>query len=410
MQIGVVERAPNNGNGIATSLGINGIIGIVIGAVAFVVIVLAITVIIIRRYKHNQDIKLRDAAMKISQEAKGLFNIKASDLNVISKLGEGSFGAVYLGKYKGAHVAIKRLATNVLASQINDFFREAAVMLSLKKHRNIVTTFGMCQEQANFSLVMEFLPNGSLLDLCERTMEEDGEILSERTLWKVLRGVALGMSALASQGVVHRDLAARNILLDADLEPRVSDFGFSRNVGEQAQGKTASTVGPVKWMAPESLSMRVYSEKSDVWSFGCLVYEVVSGQPPFGDEDLLSAAVKVRDNGINTLDAYPPQHKYPEYLEKVMRACFIVDPDARPTFNTLVHIMDEHAPAGVTIPRGPGWLMEDVLSVIQDAPRERRGGKGTGESSEEKTSSIWDSDSDSAQELTKIKTNDMDTV
>jgi serine/threonine protein kinase len=119
-------------------------------------------------------------------------------------------------------------------------------MLSLKRHRNIVSTFGMCQEQANFSMVMEFLPNGSLLDLCQRTMEESGELLTDRTMWKVLRGVALGMSALASQGVVHRDLAARNILLDAELEPRVSDFGFSRNVGEQSQGKTASTVGPVK--------------------------------------------------------------------------------------------------------------------------------------------------------------------
>jgi hypothetical protein len=113
---------------------------------------------------------------------------------------------------------------------------------------------------------------------------------------------------------------------------------------------------------------------------------------------------------MNTLDAYPPQYKYPSYLDQVMKACFIVDPAARPTFETLVHILDEHVPAGVTIQRGPGWMAEDMLAVIQDAPRERRGGKGTGESSEEKTSSIWDSDGDSGQELTRIKTNYIDTV
>lgn len=406
-QIGVIDRTSNGTSSTVTTGGLDtsAVIGIAVAAVAFVVIALAIAVIVVRRYKHNQDIKLRDAAMKISEEAKGLFNIKASELSVISKLGEGSFGAVYLGKYKGQHVAIKRLATNVLANQINDFFREAAVMLSQKKHRNVVHFMGMCQEQANFSMVMEFLPNGDLLGLASRTIDEQGSPLSDRTLWKILRGVALGMAALASQGIVHRDLAARNILLDQELEPRVSDFGFSRNVGDQGQGKTQSSVGPVKWMAPEALRDRTYSEKSDVWSFGCLVYEIVSGQSPFPGEDLLVVAVKVRDTGINCFEASPPAYKYPSYLNDVMKMCFASEPNLRPTFQMLVEFFDTNIPAGLSAPpRGAGWLIEDVLQSVRPS---RRDGKAN-ESSEEK-SSIWEEDS-SGEELTKIKTNYMETV
>jgi serine/threonine protein kinase len=83
-------------------------------------------------------------------------------LEIISKLGEGSFGAVYLGKFRKRHVAIKKLAGSMLSSQVNDFFREASLMLSIPPHRNVVRIFGMCQEMNNFSLVMEFLPSGSL--------------------------------------------------------------------------------------------------------------------------------------------------------------------------------------------------------------------------------------------------------
>lgn len=218
--------------------------------------------------------------MEVTEEMKSLFNVKSAELQILSKLGEGSFGAVYFGKYKGKHVAIKRLAANMMASQVNDFFREASLMLgaarvvdllichsfgypsllALKSHRNVVKIIGMCQEQANFSMVIEFLPNGSLDVLVAQTMEDTNSILSEVDLFRVLRGIALGMAALCSQGVVHRDLAARNILLDAEMEPRISDFGFSRNVGDAGVGKTNSTVGPLRWMSPEAIKDRVRLE------------------------------------------------------------------------------------------------------------------------------------------------------
>jgi serine/threonine protein kinase len=126
----------------------------------------------------------------------------------------------------------------MMSSQVSEFFREASLMLGIKPHKNIVRIFGMCQEATNLSLVMEFLPNGSLDSYLKGTVGA-GEHLPPAMLFKIVRGIARGMAALAAQNIVHRDLAARNVLLDANMEPRIADFGFSRVVDDQEkQGQT----------------------------------------------------------------------------------------------------------------------------------------------------------------------------
>jgi serine/threonine protein kinase len=100
---------------------------------------------------------------------------------------------------------------------------------------------------------------------------KSGKKIPPEVLFRVVRGIARGMAHLASQNIVHRDLAARNILLDANFEPKVSDFGFSRVVGESGQGKTSAAVGPLRWMPPESLRDKEYSEKSDVWAYAITI-------------------------------------------------------------------------------------------------------------------------------------------
>jgi serine/threonine protein kinase len=136
-----------------------------------------------------------------------VFNIRTAELEIISKLGEGSFGSVFLGKWNKRHVAIKKLAASMMAAHVSDFFREASLMLSIPPHKNIVRVYGMCQEMNNFSLVMEFLPNGSL-DAYLANAKADGEKLSPTVIYRIVRGITRGMAHLATQNIIHRDLAA----------------------------------------------------------------------------------------------------------------------------------------------------------------------------------------------------------
>lgn len=145
-------------------------------------------------------------------------------------------------------MAIKKLAANVLSSQVNDFFRESSLMLSIPPSPYVVRQFGMCQELGNMSMIMEFLPNGSLDSFLQK---QGNQPLPEATMYRLVVGISRGMSHLSASRIVHRDLAARNILLDSSLNPKVADFGFSRVVGADQVGKTSTTVGPVRWMAPE---------------------------------------------------------------------------------------------------------------------------------------------------------------
>jgi len=148
----------------------------------------------------------------------------------------------------------------------------------------------------------------------------------------LVKGIAAGMHHLHRENIVHRDLAARNILLDELGTAKISDFGMARVLDGEKGGQTASNIGPIRWMSPESIRYKQYSTKSDVWSFGIVIFEIVARKEPHEDESLLDVGMKIRDNA-----ATPEMPKNtPVLLEQLCRQCWKVDPEARPTFKEVL--------------------------------------------------------------------------
>lgn len=329
-------------------------VGIVAGAVVAVVVVLVavgVVILVIVRRRMRMLKNIAGTTIDVPQEMAQLFNIKSTDLQIIRRLGEGSYGAVFLAKNAaGKMVAVKKLAGTMMASAASDFFREAALMVGIPPHRNVVRVFGLVQEVSNFSLVMEFLPNGALDAFAMKMIHTPGVSWDPIIQYRIVLGAARGMAHLAAQGIVHRDLAARNILLTAHCEPKISDFGMSRVVGSEAQAATKADVGPIRWMAPEGIRERLYSEKSDVFSFGVLLYEMVSGAEPYLDMELLQVAMAVRDQGLTVLSLLPPagsnEDFVPEYIRRLIEQCSHQEPTSRPSFQEIVAWLEQCAPYG----------------------------------------------------------------
>lgn len=170
-------------------------------------------------------------------------------------------------------------------------------------------------------MIMEFCGGGAL----ESYMKNNK--LSPEEKIRMLESIARGIDHLHRNGVIHRDLACRNILVNGSGEAKVADFGMSRLVDKfEQKGTTQSSMGPVKWMAPESLAKREYGAASDTWTFGILVYEFWAEQEPHSGEDMLSVGVKIRDMGFTP--KLPDD--MPEWLQKLCYQCWAYEPFQRP--------------------------------------------------------------------------------
>ncbi|XP_047092875.1 cysteine-rich receptor-like protein kinase 6 [Lolium rigidum] len=194
------------------------------------------------------------------------------------KLGEGGFGAVFQGTLPdGEEIAVKRLSKS--STQGVEELRNELALVAKLKHKNLVRLVGVCLEQQERLLVYEFVPNRSLdkilFDVERREQLDWGKRL------RIIRGVARGLQYLHEDSqlkVVHRDLKPSNVLLDAGMNPKISDFGLARLFGRgQTQGVTSRVIGTYGYMAPEYVMGGNYSVKSDVFSFGVMVLEILTG-------------------------------------------------------------------------------------------------------------------------------------
>uniref|UniRef100_A0A4W4HBH0 receptor protein-tyrosine kinase n=1 Tax=Electrophorus electricus TaxID=8005 RepID=A0A4W4HBH0_ELEEL len=232
---------------------------------------------------------------KSSSQAVPYPTLEWSDIKFQDVIGEGNFGQVLKARIKKdglrMDAAIKRMKEYASKDDHRDFAGELEVLCKLGHHPNIINLLGACEHRGYLYLAIEFAPHGNLLDFLRksRVLETDpafaiahstASTLSSQQLLHFAADVARGMDYLSQKQFIHRDLAARNILVGENFIAKIADFGLSR--GQEVYVKKTMGRLPVRWMAIESLNYSVYTTNSDVWSYGVLLWEVVSlGGTPY---------------------------------------------------------------------------------------------------------------------------------
>lgn len=254
------------------------------------------------------------------------WTIKREEITLQEKIGKGEFGDVRLGTYGNRKVAVKELIKeSSIATQ--KFLTEAKVMTSLQ-HENLVRLLGLVIEEgggngnrSKIFLVTEFMGKGSLL---EYLRSRGRQFVTKKDQIGFAHDTCCGMAYLETRHVVHRDLAARNVLLADDGQAKVADFGLASTDGATIEsGKL-----PIKWTAPEALRRAQFSNKSDMWSFGILLWEIYSfGRVPY-PRIPLNDVVEHVENGYQ-MEA---PEGCPAQVFNIMKDAWNLDPEKRPTF------------------------------------------------------------------------------
>ncbi|XP_026880140.2 ephrin type-B receptor 2b isoform X1 [Electrophorus electricus] len=253
----------------------------------------------------------------------------------------GEFGEVCSGNLKlpgkrEMFVAIKTLKSGYTEKQRRDFLSEASIMGQFD-HPNVIHLEGVVTKSSPVMIITEFMENGSLDSFLR---QNDGQFTVIQ-LVGMLRGIASGMKYLSDMNYVHRDLAARNILVNSNLVCKVSDFGLSRFLEDDTSDPTyTSALGgkiPIRWTAPEAIQYRKFTSASDVWSYGIVMWEVMSyGERPYWDmtnQDVI--------NAIEQDYRLPPPMDCPSALHQLMLDCWQKERNNRPKFSQIVNHLDK---------------------------------------------------------------------
>lgn len=352
------------------------VIIIVVVFVGFVILLLILLCIFKKKPKQRTDTKtLQNDNVEDIRSSESLqydfdtIEVATKYFSPSNKLGQGGFGAVYKGTLKsGQEVAVKRLSRG--SDQGEEEFKNEVLLVAQLQHRNLVRLLGFCYEGTERLLIYEFVPNGSLdhfiFDSTRRSF------LDWEKRYKIIGGVARGLLYLHEDSrlrIIHRDLKPSNVLLDADMNPKISDFGMARLFGmDETQGNTSRVVGTYGYMAPEYAMYGEFSVRSDVFSFGVLVLEIVSGQKNncFRNgknvQDLTSAAWKnwQQGNASNIID--PTLKNSSESIRDMIRCihigllCVQENVVERPTMASVVHLLNSSS-LTLALPSQPAFLM-----------------------------------------------------
>ncbi|KAG6443584.1 hypothetical protein O3G_MSEX002920 [Manduca sexta] len=284
------------------------------------------------------------------------WEVPRESLGLGKVLGEGEFGKVVKAECVGilkpglqSVVAVKMLKEGHTDAEMMALVSEMEMMKMIGKHVNIINLLGCCTQDGPLYVIVEYAPNGNLREFLrnhrpgnryESPTEDlkEKKTLTQKDLVSFSYQVARGMEYLASRRCIHRDLAARNVLVSDDCVLKIADFGLAKDVhsNDYYRKKTEGRL-PVRWMAPESLYHKVFTTQTDVWSFGVLLWEIMTlGGTPYPTVpgqymyQHLSAGHRMEKPPCCSLEIY-----------MLMRECWSFSPGDRPSFTELVEDLDK---------------------------------------------------------------------
>ncbi|XP_024025372.1 cysteine-rich receptor-like protein kinase 27 [Morus notabilis] len=355
------------GNKSSTSQTVIIIIVPILGLVTLLAIGCAI--LLYRRSRQGLHDNDRNKSLESLQFDLRMIKEATDDFSDANKLGQGGFGSVYKGRLpNGQEIAVKRLSGH--SNQGEEQFMNEILLVAKLQHRNLVSLLGFCSEASERLLIYEFLGNGSLDHFIFDPIKHIE--LNWELRYKIICGIARGMLYLhedSKHRVIHRDLKASNVLLDENMSPKISDFGMARMfVMDQSEANTCRHMGTYGYMAPEYALHGRFSVKSDVFSFGVLILELVSGKKNSwwdSSEDLVHLPSYTWKNwregtALNLIDSTLDREGSTSC--EIMRCihigllCVQENVEQRPAMNSVVLMLTSHSMT-LPVPSRPAFFM-----------------------------------------------------
>uniref|UniRef100_A0A672JBJ7 Mitogen-activated protein kinase kinase kinase 12 n=1 Tax=Salarias fasciatus TaxID=181472 RepID=A0A672JBJ7_SALFA len=248
------------------------------------------------------------------------WEVPFEEISDLQWVGSGAQGAVFLGKLHGQEVAVKKVR-NIKETDIKH--------LRKLKHPNIITFKGICTQAPCYCIIMEYCAQGQLYEVLRA-----GRKITPSLLMDWAMGIAGGMNYLHLHKIIHRDLKSPNMLITYDDSVKISDFGTSKELSDKST--KMSFAGTVAWMAPEVIRNEPVSEKVDIWSFGVVLWEMLTGEVPYKDVDSSAIIWGVGNNSLQL----PVPDSCPDSFKLLLRQCWNCKPRNRPSFRQILLHLD----------------------------------------------------------------------
>eukprot|EP00186_Timspurckia_oligopyrenoides_P000180 CAMPEP_0182445108 /NCGR_PEP_ID=MMETSP1172-20130603/3349_1 /TAXON_ID=708627 /ORGANISM="Timspurckia oligopyrenoides, Strain CCMP3278" /LENGTH=1157 /DNA_ID=CAMNT_0024640817 /DNA_START=148 /DNA_END=3621 /DNA_ORIENTATION=+ len=250
-------------------------------------------------------------------------------IKIGDKIGEGAFGTVHKGRFKNKTVAVKVLNRKMMRNKqvIKEFKSEIGIMCQLD-HPNVIKCLGVCTKPPNYMMITEFMPRGTLYDVLHKGQMQLNWVLMKRIVLDIVRGMAY----IHASDLLHRDLKSSNLLLDGSFNVKIGDFGLvhflDSNDNSLSGGGPVGHAGTYQYMAPEVIANDAATEKSDVYSFAILLWEIMARKLPYLGMDPQMVAQNVLSNHLRP----PIMPFFPQPMAVLMNACWHYEPSKRPSF------------------------------------------------------------------------------